>query len=429
MRDVRVQYFLTFGMIGAVLPYVSVFFRQAGLSEAQVGYAWAIWSAAVMVSPVAVTMLADARVDPRRLLVLASVVSGLSLLALGLVRGVGPLLGVWAAYCLASMPVLPLQDGIHFSQQRRRRERGEEPVPYHRVRVWGTVGYIVPSLVLFAFLQRGMGMAGAVMSGAAFAAAAALQATRLADPRPRAGDAAAAGPADPAAPRRLPTVAAARVLLRPNLLVFTAALVLMQMAGAAHGAFYPIYLVERVGLDAKWLGQVSNLAVVIEIFFVAGCGALVGRFGVRALLLMAMGFTALRLGLIASTTNPWVVVGTQVFHGIFLIAGGVLPQTVLDEAAEDRFRHSMQGVFVMVGGAGRVAANLAAGPIAAWSLPGLYWIAALLCTASAALIFLAFRDPARHAKTAEPRRHRGTEACPAPGPAPAVAGAAVGDAG
>ena len=41
MRDLRVQYFLTYCVIGAVLPYGSVFFRQAGLSAAQVERAFA----------------------------------------------------------------------------------------------------------------------------------------------------------------------------------------------------------------------------------------------------------------------------------------------------------------------------------------------------------------------------------------------------
>src|SRR5688572_7659518 len=99
-RDVRAQYFLTFGTLGTVVPYASVFFIRAGLSEAQVGYAWAIWSAAVVFSPVLVTLAADASVDPRRLLALGSALSGLSLLALGLVSGVAAILGVWAVYCL-----------------------------------------------------------------------------------------------------------------------------------------------------------------------------------------------------------------------------------------------------------------------------------------------------------------------------------------
>src|SRR5688500_13041969 len=185
--------------------------------------------------------------------------------------------------------------------------------------------------------------------------------------------------------------------------------------GAVHGAFYPIYLTERVGLDEKWIGQVSNLAVVIEIFFVFGCGALVARLGMKRLLLVAMAATAVRLGFIAGTTNAWVVVGTQVFHGLFLITTGVLPQMVLDDAAEDRFRHSMQGVFVMVGGAGRVAANLVAGPIAAWSLGGLYGIAALVCAVSAGLILVAFREPGTDRQAAA-KQQDGTPAgaCVAP---------------
>src|SRR4051794_28242251 len=93
MRDLRIQYVLTFGMLGTVLPYVSVFFRrEAGLSEAQVGYAWAIWSAGLMLSPALLTMLADAHIDPRRLLALASVGSGAGLLCLGQARGPGTVL-------------------------------------------------------------------------------------------------------------------------------------------------------------------------------------------------------------------------------------------------------------------------------------------------------------------------------------------------
>ena len=177
----------------------------------------------------------------------------------------------------------------------------------------------------------------------------------LADPRP--ADAQDAQ-REAAAERRLPTVAAAGVLLhQPHLLVFTAAVVLLQMAGSAHTAFYQVYLTERVGVDAKWVGQASNLAVFIEIFFVFGCGALVRRLGMRRLLLVAALASAVRWGLVARSDSGWVAFGTQAFHGIFLVAVGVLPQILLDEHAGDAFRHAMQGVFVMLTGAGRVAAG------------------------------------------------------------------------
>src|ERR1051325_5417566 len=54
MRDLRVQYFLTYCVIGAVLPYASLLFKQAGLSDLQIGNAWAIWRFAVLLSPVLV---------------------------------------------------------------------------------------------------------------------------------------------------------------------------------------------------------------------------------------------------------------------------------------------------------------------------------------------------------------------------------------
>ena len=408
MRDLRVQYFLTYCVIGAVLPFVSLVFRQAGLTNAQVGYAWAVWSLAVVLSPVLVTLAADAKADPRRLLALASALTGASLLALGLVRGVGPVLGVWAVYCLASLPVLPLQDGVHFSQQRRLKERGQPQQPYHLVRVWGTVGFIIPSVLLFVLFQLRIDLRAAPWTGAACAALAAIQALLLTDPRPARADTPevedeleARAEAERRSERRLPTLAAARALLRPHLLVFTGAVVLLQMASTVHTAYYPIYLTEMVRLDKVWVGVASNLAVFIEIFFVSGCALMVRRLGVKRLLLLATLATALRYGLVASSSRVGVAFGTQVFHGIFLVAVGVLPQIILDPYAEDRFRHSMQGLFVMITGSGRVVANIVAGQLAAGGIGRLYGYAAVMCLAAAGLILLAYREPARGAGGAE----------------------------
>src|SRR5688500_17127876 len=83
MRDVRLQNDLLYAMLGAVLPYASVFFRQAGLSSADVGCASATRSGAPIVPPVLITYVADTLMDARRLIAPAQVVSGESLLALG----------------------------------------------------------------------------------------------------------------------------------------------------------------------------------------------------------------------------------------------------------------------------------------------------------------------------------------------------------
>src|SRR5205807_2645867 len=171
---------------------------------------------------------------------------------------------VWTTYCLTTMPIFPLLDGIHFSQQRRRCERGEKAKPYHLVRVWGTIGFITPSLLLFVLLRLGMPLRVVLFAGSALSVLAAVQARWVGDPR---GDRSLFAGGELALSAAPPTLHAAAALLRPPMLVFSAAILLMSMSVAVHSAFYPVYLTERVGLSDQWLGPMSNIAVICEALF------------------------------------------------------------------------------------------------------------------------------------------------------------------
>jgi PPP family 3-phenylpropionic acid transporter len=425
MRDVRTQYFLLYAMLGAVLPYASVFFRRAGLSAAEVGYAFAIWSGGAILTPVFVTYVADRLMDARRLIAISLAVSGASLILLGFVNGVWMILAVWTVHCFTVLAAMPVLDGLCFSVQRRRESRGQRAPAYHRVRVWGTIGFIVPSLLLFAFLYRGMPIRGALMSGAIFAAVAAVQALRIRDcdppGSPRAGEENGGANRDDAGGPDMPT-AAARALLQPGLRAFCAAMLLVQVATAMHGGFYPIYLTERAGIDAKWVGLIANVGVVAEIFFMLAAGWLTRVLGVRGLFLAGIVGVAVRLGLLALFVNAPVAIATQVFHGLHIVAVFVLPQTLIDRFADDRCRHSMQGVFGMFTGAGRVGGNLLAGWLGTrGSLEGVMGVGAVLALGAAGIVIVGLRrlpDGAEDAGRA-PRRDV-SDACDATA-APATA--------
>lgn len=397
MRLLRTQYFFTFAVLGTVLPYISVFFRQVGLQPWHIGLAFAVWSAAQILSPVLVAWAADSHVDPRRLVLLCSLGSGGSLAVLAMMQGFWPVMGVWTLYCLASIPLLPLIDGIYFSIQRQAAERHEPaPPPYHRVRVWGTIGYIVPSLFLFFMIKTNV--TAAPLTGAALAALAGLQALLLRDPRPHRKPAVSEDCGDVPDLQRasagLPTAAAARTLLQPDLLLLCIALFLGQMASTAHAAFYPVYLIERVGMPFEWVGLVSQVGVVFEIFFVLGCGWMIRRLGTRGVLVAGFAGTALRFGLISISVEPAVAVATQVMHGMLVVILGVLPQPLLNRHAGDDCRHSMQGMYVMLMGCGKTAGSLAAGAVAAQALQPVFGWGALLCSIAGVLILLGFRDRA-----------------------------------
>jgi MFS family permease len=146
------------------------------------------------------------------------------------------------------------------------------------------------------------------------------------------------------------------------------------------------------------VGIANNVAMCVEIPVTFACGWFVHVLGVKRLLALGMGLMALRLGLIASSTNIWIAVGTQVFHAFLIIAVSVLPHTILDERAGDRFRHSMQALFIVMVSCGNALANFCAGRLSSHGLPLLFAAGAGLCIIAATMILLFWRDTAAVAK-------------------------------
>jgi PPP family 3-phenylpropionic acid transporter len=391
MRDIRAQYFFTFGILGAVVPYVSMFFKSAGLTDPQVGQAFAIWSVAGILSPVLVAWAADTRMDPRRLVMACAAGGGAALLALSQATSVATVFAAWTAYCFVSTPLLPLMDGIYFAEERSRVAAGAKPRAYHRVRVWGTVGYILPTAILFVPLRGGLAVGWALASGAGFAAMTILLATRMVDPH---ADARSQSPA--IRPRaQAPTIHAARVLLRPNVLVFCAVLFLGQMVSNTIAAFVPVDMKVRLGLKSEWVAVIQLVGVVAEVPLILLAGRMVQRFGIKGMMLIGMATAASRLGLIALVGTVEVHIATQLVHGLMVVTLGVVPQPFLNSQAEDHFRHSVQGLFVTVMGFGKVAGSLSSGEIARHGTATAFLYAGGLATAATLIAFFFFRSPNR----------------------------------
>ena len=389
MRALRVQYFLAFAVMGSLLPYVSAYFRQEGLSQPQIGYVLALSSVAIILSPVLVTLLADTRLDARWIMAGIFAFSAITLLLVPLAHGFVPILLIWAAHNIAFVAVQPLEDGINFAIQEQRRRRGEPLTPYHHIRVWGTIGFILPSLVLFAFLWAGYSLKLSLWSGAGFAALGLLNTLFLPDPLIRARPDPASALPDSA---RLPTFGAARAMLRRPVFIFCVATFLLHGAVTAYYGFYPIYLTERLGLGRQWLGLANNLGVVVEIFFMLSFGWWLRMLGLKRLMVLGAMCIALRMALLA-VPSVALAIGSQILHGPMVLVLQVAPPVFLNRDADDRYRHSIQGLYTMlIVGVSRIVGNLLAGPLAKWSLTGLYGCAAAVCLVAAGLVVLAFSD-------------------------------------
>ncbi len=377
--------------MGSVLPYLSVFLEQRGLTMGQIGWVLSLTGVAVVVTPVVTAALADTRVQGRTLLGLMFAGSGLSLAWLAGLSGGGywPLLIAHGLFALAFAPVTSLQDGLYFQRRSELETHGQTVQDYHHVRVFGTFGFIVPSLVLYFVLRHeSVDTAAAVWCGAVCCGVGALNAILLPKTRRDRADDPIAKPKD-----KLPTAAAFRALTEPHVLVFCVAMLLIHLAIAAYYGFYPVYLTKTIGLDARWIGLISNLGVVVEIGFMLGFGWFLRHWGVRKLMIIGAGCMALRFALLGFLPGVGVAIGTQVFHGIMVLVVHVAPPIYLNRRADAAYRNSIQGLYAMaVFGTGRIAGNLIAGWIADVSLTAVFIYSMGLTLGAMALFVFAFAD-------------------------------------
>lgn len=379
---VRVQFALHYAVVGSFLPILAVVLRdRKGFSDEAIGWATALTSLATILAPVLVTLLADTRLDSRRLLAGGFALAALALVGIGAAEGVGPILFLYFVFSVAHIPLGPLQDGLFFSLERA--AAPGRPTRYAGVRLWGTVGFLLPSLALYALLRSSGRTEVALFVAAACAAAGAANAIGL---PPSAGRAVA---------RRLPSRQALEVLVGPESRWLCLALFLGQTAATAFFTFYPLYLRERVGVEPHLIGLVFGVGVLLEVGYLLALDRLRGWLGLRGLLLVGAGAQILRLVLLIEFPSLPMAVFVQVGHGLEVLYLFVLPVLHLDRLAGDEFRNSIQGVFLMTVGVARVVGGFGSGYLAAVDLTLLMRAAAVLACLGLLVLLLGFRPEAR----------------------------------
>ena len=277
--------------------------------------------------------------------------------------------------------------GYFFSLSENLRVQGSKGPSYPLVRVWGTVGFIVPSLILFVPLSRGA-PASAILPCAVFfcllSLANSFTLPRIDRPSTRSD--------------RLPTREALKAIFSPEARWLSIGLFFGFLAAAAYYAFIGNYLDEVVKIPKRFIGLIINLGVALEIGFTVAMPWLQQRIRLKGVLVAGLACMAGRLILLTFFPTPAIAVAVQVFHGLEVLALYIGPVMFLDRLARDEFRNSIQGVFTMViGGVSRVIGGLLAGAVVMnFDLKGgLIYGAAMATISFLILAFLFSRIPRR----------------------------------
>lgn len=383
--SIKLHYLAVYAVIGAQAPYISIFLKRQDFSEFEIGWVIGLQGLAVLISPVLITAVADRWLSNRLLMAICYLLGGAALFALTLCHSVELAVAASVAYSLGQVPLLPILDGLTFAANSRRAASGAGTVPYHRIRIYGTLGFMFPSLGIFFLLRyTALSAVAAIHLGAAIGLLGLLMCALL--------------PSDQPLPqekhREWPTKAALKALWREPLRTMVGSLFLCFLAMGSLSAFFSLYLVD-LGVSDEWVGLIINLGVFLEVFFMLGAGRILSAIGVRGVLVLGALATAARYVLLAAWPNLLVAVGTQIFHGPMVLCMFLLPPMVLNEKAEPAYRNSIQGLHWMLsGGVARIVGTIVMGYVAGFGLEYAFWLAAGLSLAASAWLALCYFEPA-----------------------------------
>lgn len=300
LNRVRAYFFVFIGAVGFASPFIPLFYRQQGLTGAEIGLVITLGSVVTLIASPLWGRASDSGASLTRLLQIGLVGLGLALLVLSQQSAFGWIAPVAGAQALAAAGLLPLSDTLALRVTAARR------AGYGSVRVWGSAGWAVSVLASGWLIER-LGLVAGFVGSAVGMAAAALLLTRVpATEAPATGRSAAlTGLGD----------SARAVLGSRALLALALVLVVRGILGDGHQQFGNIYL-QQLGASTGVIGIASMLAAVIELPSMFAADRVVRRLGPRQTLVLSFVITCARLGLVLLFPTVWAILVTRALEGI-----------------------------------------------------------------------------------------------------------------
>ncbi len=375
--------FTYFAAIGLFNPYAPLWFQSLGYSTVVIGGIAALQSWTRVFAPYAWSWAGDhsgRRVELIRLAAAGALISAAGLLG---VRAAVPVALVTALLFIANSGVVPLYEATvaHILHTKD----GIDAARYGRVRVWGSVGFIVSVTAFGALLQwRGIEIFPAFV--AAMNALLLLAALRLPATREEAVH-------DEPAPPVLP------LLRRPEVAWFFASIFFTVLAHTSLYAFFSLYLVS-LGYGKAAVGALWAVSVAIEIVFFWTQGRWFVMLTPHRWLEVAAAATAARF-VATAAGGAWapVLVLAQLTHAITFAAHHAACIALVHRLFPGRLRGRGQALYTMLGyGLSGVLGGLGGGwLIAHLGFAAVFWAAVLCALAGWACAVKAARSAARNA--------------------------------
>lgn len=330
--------FLQYAIWGSWAPVLSSYlFGELEFTGTQVGLIYGLLPLATIVAPFVGGQLADRLFAAERVIAVLQLGGGLLLLYASTVTEYGQLVVVLLLYFMLFAPTLALTNSVAMMNL------ADSERDFGRVRVWGTIGWIVAGLTLT--LWRGAVGADMAMRGdmlllaGVFSLLMGLQAFLLPSTPPR---------KDAAKPWAF--LEALRMFKDRNFAVFMA----IAFVVATELQFYyvltgPYLQSARIGISSARVPAVMTVAQIAEIFVMAFVLSwFLKRYGMRTTLAIGVIAWPIRYVVFAIGSPWWLVVASLTLHGFCYVFFFVAAFIYVDKVAPADIRASAQSLIAII---------------------------------------------------------------------------------
>jgi PPP family 3-phenylpropionic acid transporter len=366
-------YFWYYAALGGFTPYFAQWLHDLGQDAVAISALMALWYATRILGPALWSAITTRSPHPIRWLRAGALLTLLGFAGFLVAARFPALFAVMLVFSFFCNAIMPQFEAITLDTL------GERRAEYGRLRVWGSIGFILVTLGYGWLLERhGSGWLPALMLPLFAATAASAFLNRM--------------PSGVHAHEEAPS--AWHALRRPGVAAFLAVAMLMQIGFGPFYVFFTLWLGES-GHGTATIGALWALGVLAEIALFVSAPVLLRRFGPIALVLVCLGVTALRWAVVAFFPGSLAVMAlAQLLHALsFGVFHASCMQLVAHYFPGRLSTHGQALLYSIGSGFGGVIGAALAG--AAWELGGgmASFLLAAIAAAAGFVIALRLRLP------------------------------------
>lgn len=382
---------LQWAITGSILTYLPLYFTENGLTIEQLGQLMAVAAVGLWIAPFVVAQVCDRWLATDKYLALSHFLGGLTLVGIPIATNVyretgdnfGVLIALIGAYACFYFPTVPLATSLTL------RHLPDPDAQFGKVRIWGTVGWVLAGLSLSVWLDRDGAFDWLESNAGNWSSVVVeLRSSLFWLKQPTSDDCfrmaailsfalssfCAFLPATPPAraAEKQTTIAPLqtfKMFANPtftNLIVVSAALAMI-------APFYTLAvpkLLEQLGYESNWIPAVMTVGQISEFPALILLPYCLKRFGLKTTFSIGIGAWVLRYALFAFEDTPWLVLTGIALHGICHVFLIIVVQLYIDSQARFDLRASVQNLFAFITmGIAMPVGFLVAGKLAQWCVP------------------------------------------------------------